>query len=284
MISIIVPIYNSEQYLIKTLESILLQTFTDFEVLLIDDGSTDNSRNICNEYVTKDKRFKYFYKSNSGVADARNLGLDNVIGSHISFIDSDDIIDKDFLKILYKQLNENNVDISVCNIKAKNDKKIISDLEFCNYQLQLGSSTLWNKLYKKEVFNDIRFPSGKLFEDNYVFHHLFAKNRYKLCLINKKLYHYQHNCESITRSSFSKERLDDFVIGMHKRMEFFKSKKMKKPYKQSQYLLLDYIIGNFNEEEVKKDKEIIKILKKNIINSNLFYKTKLYILYKIYFP
>lgn len=118
LISIIVPIYNVENYLQECLESILKQTYKNFEVLLVDDGSTDNSANICKLYVEKDKRFKYFFKENGGLSSARNFGISNSKGEFLSFVDSDDIISNDFLETLYNNMINNEVKLSIvgyCN-------------------------------------------------------------------------------------------------------------------------------------------------------------------------
>ena len=106
LISIIVPIYNVEKYLRQCLDSIMNQTYQNFECLLINDGSPDNSANICREYVDKDSRFKYFEKENGGVSSARNLGIEYSKGEYITFIDSDDWVDSDYLELLYMKINE----------------------------------------------------------------------------------------------------------------------------------------------------------------------------------
>ena len=115
LISVIVPVYNVELYLAECINSILKQSFSNFELLLIDDGSTDHSSLICQEYVLKDSRIKYYKKSNGGLSDARNYGIKKSIGKYITFIDSDDYIDENYLKILFDSLISNNAYISIAN-------------------------------------------------------------------------------------------------------------------------------------------------------------------------
>mgnify|MGYP000591148944 CR=1 FL=1 len=142
LISIVVPIYNVENYLRMCLDSILGQTYEHFECLLINDGSPDNSADICREYVAKDARFRYFEKENGGVASARNLGIKRSEGAYITFIDSDDWVDSDYLEVLYNSLLEEDADISVSTYKQFNTK------ENCWY---LHSS---QRGYEKRIFTN----------------------------------------------------------------------------------------------------------------------------------
>ena len=117
LISIIIPIYNVENYLRQCLDSIVAQTYQNFECLLINDGSPDNSSDICREYVAKDTRFRYFEKENGGVSSARNLGIERSEGAYITFIDSDDWVDSDYLEVLYSAILEEQADIAVSTYK-----------------------------------------------------------------------------------------------------------------------------------------------------------------------
>lgn len=174
MISIIVPIYNVDKYIDRCLNSIKSHTYTDFEVLMVDDGSTDKSTHIAKSFL-QDNRFRYFYQENSGQAAARNLGLDNVRGKYVCFIDSDDYIENDYLQILLKTLKENDADIAQCGVSRvwENGRKrslysykissaIYTDIK--NYILS-SSFACWNKIYKVELFKNLRFPEGIKFED-----------------------------------------------------------------------------------------------------------------------
>ena len=176
LVSIIVPIYNVEQYLKKCIESIINQTLTNIEIILVNDGSTDNCGKIIDEYAKKDNRIIALHKENGGQASARNMGLDIARGKYIGFVDSDDWIESDMYESLYNKINKTNSDICICGRRAynedgklsnainlqdeiidfnkNNDKKHILDKFFYSYTV-----VLWNQLYKKEIINDknIRF-------------------------------------------------------------------------------------------------------------------------------
>ena len=180
-ISIIVPVYNTEKYLHRCVDSILSQTFTDFELLLINDGSTDNSASVCDEYVRMDSRVRVFHKKNGGVSSARNLGLDYALGEWITFVDSDDWLDKQFLFKMYIE-NISSVDLIISyaryfgkngEIKVKSYKDCyISSKEigqlFLGYDLAWQTSP-WAKLYKKSKCEDIRFIEGMHIGEDLVF-------------------------------------------------------------------------------------------------------------------
>lgn len=174
MISVIVPIYNVEKYLIKCIESIINQTYKDLEIILVDDGSTDSSGKICNEFATKDNRIKVIHKKNGGLSSARNIGLDICKGNYISFIDSDDYIELDMYEKMIKIIVNKKVDIVSCNYNhIYNNKKVaffkvgVDELiknknllyekifTYSNFDL-----VVFNKLYKATIFENIRFPVG----------------------------------------------------------------------------------------------------------------------------
>lgn len=169
LITVIVPIYNAEKTLDKCIKSIINQSYKNLEIILIDDGSKDNSLDICNRYKEIDNRIVVIHKSNSGVSATRNYGLNIMHGNFVGFVDSDDSIDKDMYMLLYKSIKENNADVSICNFyncfnnqNEKNDYK-----QKCTYigikeclsgllEKQIGW-TNWNKLYSKEIIGDFRF-------------------------------------------------------------------------------------------------------------------------------
>lgn len=297
MISIIIPIYNSAQFLDRTFKSVLKQSHTDFEVVMVNDGSTDESEKICTSYAESDERFKYISKSNSGVADARNIGLENAKGDFISFLDSDDTYDQFFLEILYNGITNKDVEIAVCNINGinKEEKKIpsdfglkakntvISDTEFCLKQNFLGSASLCNKMFKKEVFQNIKFPSGMLFEDNYVFHEIFGNAKYSVLLINQYLYNYHYNINSVTRSAFTFLRYQDYITGLNRRYGFFKNDiNYLLAAAQTKNIILDEMIKYFSlSKKVKHDSLTRKFLIKNLWSADIHYKTKIVVFLKI---
>lgn len=178
MISIIVPVYNVEAYLPRCLDSILAQTCEDYEVLLIDDGSTDNSGLLCDRYSKQDKRIRAFHKKNGGVSDARNYGLDRIKGDYLTFIDPDDYVGPEYLSVLYDMLIENQADIAcvhsietwdpgVVETVSEGKTKILSRIETMQQVLsgQNFGVMLWGKLFRVELFEDIFFPVGQICED-----------------------------------------------------------------------------------------------------------------------
>lgn len=187
-ISIIIPVYNSENYLRECLDSITKQTFTDFEVLLINDGSTDKSGIICDEYAAKDSRFKVFHKENGGVSSARNLGLHNAKGEWITFVDSDDLIEEDALKN-FILTNSDQIDFFLFGVKKLIDEKevtffyfendqVFSVLEFINkYPLCQYFAEPWSKFFKSSIIkiNNITFDESLSWGEDSLFNVQYLK-------------------------------------------------------------------------------------------------------------
>jgi glycosyl transferase, family 2/glycosyl transferase family 8 len=228
LISIIIPIYNVENYLRQCLDSIVAQTYQNFECILINDGSPDNSSDICREYVSKDSRFKYFEKDNGGVSSARNLGIEHSKGEYITFIDSDDWVDSDYLEALYTTLLEEGADITVSTYKQFNindncfylhafqrgyDKKIFTGPELID-NLQLLSSfdhsygSVCGKLVKSVRVENIRFnEETTLGEDMEFWYKLFLISD-KIVYINKDTYIYRSSKDEYKHFELEKIRSD----------------------------------------------------------------------------
>ncbi len=229
-ISVIVPIYNVEKYLSRCIESILNQTFTDFELILVDDGSPDKCAIICDEYAIKDNRITVIHKENGGLSDARNAGIDISRGEYLSFVDSDDWIHPQMLEIMYDSAKTQHIDIAICqyvetSLTKKNDviseyKNIVYDR---NQVLSCYTNTLsvivCNKLFRRNLFEKIRFPVGKLHEDEFTTYKLIY-NADKLVYIPVQLYYYYINLESITRKAYSEKHLD-VLEAYEERCDFF---------------------------------------------------------------
>ncbi len=192
LISVIVPIYNTEKYLEMCIESIRNQTYKNLEIILVDDGSTDKSGQICDQYVQKDRRIKVIHKPNGGQSDARNVGIKNATGNFIGFVDSDDYINQNMFKRLYGNLMKYNADIAICNYEdvdengnhmrySKKIKKLevrVLDKRQALYLLIEGKNiitTPWDKLYKIELFSDVEFPKERVMEDLATIYKLFNK-------------------------------------------------------------------------------------------------------------
>ena len=220
-VSIIIPVYNVERYLDRCVESVLRQTYPDFEVLLIDDGSTDHSGTLCDQWAEKDPRVRVTHKENRGVSAARNIGLDSANGEYIAFVDSDDYIAADMVQKLYHALKANHADLSICRfyfadengdpLPDKNLDSPIIDEVLSGYEAiqKLVEEhgwyyhVVWNKLYRRSLFSEIRFPEGIICgEDAYIAHRLFG-NCTRVASIRDACYYYTQRAESVThRRSF----------------------------------------------------------------------------------
>lgn len=217
LISIIVPVYNVEKYLRRCIDSILNQTYHNLDVILIDDGSTDESGKICDEYACKDNRIRVIHKPNGGLSSARNIGIDNAKGDYIGFVDSDDWVEPEMFYILKKNLEEYDADVSDINAKVvkdefpfKNSKEKITCYEGTDILRDYFISdryACWRKLYTKSAISDVRFPDGKINED-IIANYLFLKNAKKIVKSSLVMYHYYNNPLSITGKMFKEKDFD----------------------------------------------------------------------------
>lgn len=234
LISIIVPVYKVEKYLGKCIESILAQTYKNIEVILVDDGSPDSCPAICDRYADKDNRVVVIHKQNGGLSDARNAGLDIARGDFISFVDSDDFVANNFCEVLLKAINKENADLAVCNylrvdenynlIQEKNmelpfkNECITSEKFMQGYFGKCGwyYVVVWNKLYKKSLFNNLRFPYGKQHEDEFLIHHFMIRCKKIACIENALYYYVQRGNSIISQKSIKNMDLGDALIEQYK--------------------------------------------------------------------
>lgn len=195
LVSVIVPCYNGEKDIGRCLNSIINQTYNNLEIIVVDDGSKDDSKSIIKKYEKKDKRVHYFYKENGGLSSARNYGIDNSKGKYLVFIDSDDYVSNKYVEKLYFSIKENKTSISICDIKReykdhlsinKMNKNIIDCCIF---------PAAWNKMYKASLFKKVKFPVGKWYEDLGTTPKLTLVNNYSI--VNESLYNYVQNSSSI---------------------------------------------------------------------------------------
>ena len=223
IISIIVPIYNVGKYLPKCIESILNQTFKNFELILVNDGSTDNSGVVCDDYAKKDTRIKVIHKYNGGLSSARNAGLYVAKGEYIGFVDPDDYIDKNMYEKLYRLCIDNNSDIAICRFNREINGKIqnkesteeiieLNNMEAMNelFKGNLYRFSLCNKLFSKKCFNDVLFPEERIHEDLSTTYKLFANSK-KAVYINYCGYIYVRRENSILTSTYNEKRLQAFI-------------------------------------------------------------------------
>ena len=222
LISVIIPVYNTEKYLKKCVDSFIAQTYKNIEILLIDDGSTDSSPQICDSYKKQDPRVKVIHKKNGGLSDARNAGIDASCGELVTFYDSDDYVDLDYIEYLYDLKVKYNAEISSCgyNIVDENGKilfaignnyeKTISREMFLKKMLVEDEVTVSAcfKLYDKTLFNSVRFPVGKICEDNGTTYKVIDNVTRNIAFGGKAKCYYVMRKNSIMRSSFSLRKLD----------------------------------------------------------------------------
>ena len=278
LISIIVPVYNVEQYLEKCLESIINQTYKNIEIILVDDGSSDSSGDICDIWKERDKRIKVIHKKNGGLSDARNRGIEEARGEFIQFIDSDDTVENGMTEHLFKLCNENDSQISICDcvhyyvdedIKfQKGTRKKIFTAEGALCEMMYQKSFLfcaWGILFKKELFNSVRFSVGMLFEDVAIMYKLFSIAN-TIAYSDARLYGYLHRENSITTKKFDKRDCD--ILRICDEQVSFARKFSKKVYDAA---VAYQVVGAFrvylnapNEEKFRED----RLYSENIIREH----------------
>lgn len=282
LISVIVPIYNTEQYIEKCINSIVNQTYKDLEIILLNDGSTDNSKEICKKWSKMDSRIIFIDKANSGVSDTRNCGIDISKGKYISFVDSDDFLEPMMYEEMLKSIKENNSDLSTCGIFLINGSK----KEQClyNYPNNMKQKdffrtiikknvTLWNKLFKKEIIGNLRFDTDISISEDEVFLYKYLEKANNISNINKPLYNYnQSNLNSALNIHDSKKyitsiKADYYICKILEKYNF------NERYNIQANCVCNYVIykknigKNFNYEEYDK---IIK----GYMDNNLLFKVK----------
>lgn len=238
MITVIVPVYKTEKYLERCVKSILSQTYGNFELILVDDGSPDNCPAMCDLWKEKDKRIKVFHKENSGQAGARNLALDwmneNSTSEWVCFVDSDDYVHPKMLENLLRAAESTQTKISVCELSATHGEPMDDDVEsydvhvvtpeffFCHdYNHANGPCC---KLFRRECFLNIRFPEGKIYEDAFILYKiLFSCD--KIALLNWVGYAYYENPDSTTRRAWSFRNLDQLQM-IDEQIDFFTKRKI----------------------------------------------------------
>ena len=223
-VSVVIPVYNVEIYIRDCVESVVKQTYSNLEIILVDDGSTDRSGEICDELQGTDQRICVIHKANGGLSDARNAGIDVATGKYITFIDSDDFVAVNYVEYLLGLIEEYNADISVCEYKETfsrnneehkietDEKKIFDGKEGTLdllYQKNFTSSAC-AKMYKIELFSEVRFPKGKLHEDVAIMYLLFMNSK-RISKGKEVLYFYYQRQGSIVNSEFNSRRMDYLI-------------------------------------------------------------------------
>lgn len=278
LISIVIPVYNVEKYLSMCLESVLAQTYKNIEILLVDDGSTDNSGQICDDYKNKDNRIIVIHKENGGAADTRNVGIKNATGKYITFIDSDDTAELNYIEYLYSLLKKYGTNMSIAAYSIiSNEKKINIGQGYQEelFNTQEGLDRLLcekgftvspcAKLYNKNLFDDIGYPKGKLFEDNETTYKLIMKCE-EIAYGNLSIYNYYKRDNSMMTSKFNMKKLDLIELtdkmcdDIEKKYPKLKKSTDKKRITARFSILRQMLIEKLNDEQ----KKIVKGIKKYI--------------------
>ena len=237
LISIIVPIYNVEQYLNRSIESLLKQTYTNLEILLIDDGSTDQSSIICDNYASCDSRVKVFHKKNGGLSDARNMALDHMTGTYVTFVDSDDYVAPDMIEKFWCAIIENEVEMVTSGMYLIDSNEVIFDTQGIQAKRIISGEEAakdimcdlypkkfaTGKIYLSSLFSDIRFPKGRLYEDTAVTYRIAAKCQ-RVCYLPDNLYYYEigrpGNITSELQTAKAVKSYLDGIVNCHERLDF----------------------------------------------------------------
>ena len=271
-LSVIVPVYKVEKYLHRCIDSILNQDFSDYELILVDDGSPDKCGVICDEYEKKDSRIKVIHKENGGLSSARNAGIDIMSGEYVTFIDSDDFIHPSMFSSMMGEMKNQNADISICSFLRTSEKvdypdtslkyKAFNNTESVKMLYSVGISfiTAWGKIYKSSLFENIRYPHGKYHEDEFTTYKLLYSAK-KVIFTEDRLYFYYVNPESIIQSSFSEKHLDA-LDAFVERTSFFLEKKEKALAELSAHALISRIMYShqclWREKNLKNKSLLIK--------------------------
>lgn len=300
-ITIIVPVYNVEKYLENAVQSIVVQTYKNLDIILIDDGSTDSSGNICDSLKINDSRIRVYHKKNGGLSDARNYGISKAKGKFITFVDSDDIVSSTIIEKMYNLIIKHDADISIVELRhfcddedyyfddEKNVKEFTSDEANCEMLYQNSfSMSACGKLFKREIFDKLSYPVGMLFEDVAIMYKAFDFAK-RIVYSDAKLYGYRHRSNSITTNSFSIRDLDIIIIS-NQILEYFMNKsnsliKASQAYALNCHFRILMNIPNNNFEKYKRDSELyIKTnCKKVLSDKNIRNKLKYAIIGYLYF-
>lgn len=281
LISIIVPIYNIENYIEECVQSIINQSYKDLEIILVDDGSSDNSPLICDELAKKDNRIRVIHKKNGGLSSARNAGIEIAKGEYFGFVDGDDIINKDMYDYLLNIAIKEEADIVQCEYKRFTEKSEIIDENYHNEitifsnidamknlhkpGINISSIVIWSKIYKRELFEGIIFPKGKIHEDENIAYKLFYKAN-KLIYTKRELYYYRNTPNSIITSKYNKNRLD-VLDALDERFNFIsKNINDKELYDLSLEYYMMYCVNSYDlyKENNPNDKETLKGVQKRV--------------------
>lgn len=284
LISVIVPVYNLEKEISKCILSILLQKFSDFEIIAIDDGSTDNSLSILTELSKKwSDKLRVFHRKNHGLSSSRNFGITKAKGEYIAFVDGDDYVDPDFLEKLYQSILDTNSDIAACGFTEFYDEKnrdfskkraVLSGKDACKKLLREQENLdviSWNKLYKKSLFRGIKFPEGKNHEDNFTTYKLYFKAK-KVSYVESPLYNYVRRDKSITKKEKTISRLNAKLAAAREAKKFLKNTELFQDAEFSEILAYFQFLDFAIKKEI--DKKYFKKYREKFLESTINFDRK----------
>ena len=260
-VSVIVPVYKVEQYISKCLDSLVNQTLEDMEIIVVNDGSPDNSEKIIKDYAKKYKNIKYLKKENGGLSSARNFGLKHATGEYIGFVDSDDYVDKRMYQMMYEKAIEASADLVVCDLNyvyEDKEEKAYSNIKTDTTDIKSIMNNIypaaWNKLYKKELFdNEVYFKEGVWYEDvEFIYRLLPYVN--KIGVVHEHFYKYIQRENSIIRTI--DKRLYNYIDNWNGILEFYKKRDLYISYeKELEYSYVRYLYATFIKQACKYDYE-----------------------------
>lgn len=276
-VSVIVPVYNVAMYLRKCLDSLINQTLKEMEIIIVNDGSTDDSQIIIDEYKNKYRNIKSYYKNNGGLSDARNYGLKYALGEYVGFVDSDDYVDITMFEKMYNLAKKENSDLVTSNFYWVYPNKTVEDIQDENKTIEdlmlLIRVMACNKLIKKKIIDkyDLTFPIGLRYEDIY-FTYTLLPHINKVSFLNESMYYYIQRDSSIINNQ--NEKVRDIFLIFEKIVKYYKEKKMYEKNKEIlEYLHIRYFLGSsfIRISKINNNK-----LRKEILNENWEKLNKLY--------
>ncbi len=262
LISVIVPVYNVERYLKRCVDSILNQTYKNLEIILVDDGSTDRSGDICDEYKKIDYRIKVIHQTNRGLSGARNSGIDIAGGKYIGCVDSDDYIHPQMYEKLHELILSTKADMAVCGYRQIYDESFrLYPVGDANIEVHTGFEAMenlfhepfeqiywveaWNKLYSRWIFDTIRYPEGVNFEDNYIFHRILDLVN-TVSYTHEKLLYYFQRTDSIVRENYSLKKMDE-LKAFESRVRYFEEKGYYKLKEKACFAWMERLTGHYQK-------------------------------------
>ncbi len=269
MISIVVPVYQAEKYLAATLDTILAQTYPHFELLLVDDGSSDQSPAICDQYAANDTRIRVFHNENRGASEARNFGISQAIGTYLAFVDSDDLLEDCFLETMLTAFDDPEIDLALCGfdrfyqddpqnrvdyLLGQTERSVLSsNKELCKLftvpKTSLSGVSIWAKMYKTDLVksNQVTFPVHISYEEDCCFNLQYYRHVRKAVAFRKSMYHYRQQLESLSKT-YKPSTYGNLVNGYNERVRFAKELNMgPDTLKKLNSVFLVVIFNNFKK-------------------------------------